>query len=46
DEIHGYSAPSKAAQLMAGLGFLEHQLRLNVASFSGGWRMRLKISKF
>ncbi|MFL9490561.1 ATP-binding cassette domain-containing protein [Acinetobacter baumannii] len=45
DEIHGYSAPSKAAQLMAGLGFLEHQLRLNVASFSGGWRMRLNLAR-
>lgn len=39
DEIHGYAAPAKAAQLMAGLeGFLDHQIRLNVASFSGGWR--------
>ncbi|MFM6829210.1 MAG: ATP-binding cassette domain-containing protein, partial [Novosphingobium sp.] len=25
DEINGYSAPSKASQLMAGLGFFEHQ---------------------
>ncbi|WP_168406618.1 ATP-binding cassette domain-containing protein [Acinetobacter indicus] len=45
DEIHGYSAPSKAAQLMAGLGFMEHQLRLNVSSFSGGWRMRLNLAR-
>ena len=30
---------------MAGLGFLEHQLRLNVASFSGGWRMRLNLAR-
>ena len=45
DEIHGYAAPAKAAQLMAGLGFLDHQLRLNVASFSGGWRMRLNLAR-
>ncbi|MDS7930262.1 ATP-binding cassette domain-containing protein [Acinetobacter sp. V102_4] len=45
DEIHGYSASSKAAQLMAGLGFLENQLRLNVESFSGGWRMRLNLAR-
>ncbi|MDM1245389.1 MULTISPECIES: ATP-binding cassette domain-containing protein [Acinetobacter] len=45
DEIHGYSAPSKAAQLMAGLGFMEHQLRLDVSSFSGGWRMRLNLAR-
>lgn len=25
--------------------FLEHQLRLNVASFSGGWRMRLNLAR-
>ena len=45
DEIHGYAAPAKAAQLMAGLGFLDHQIRLNVASFSGGWRMRLNLAR-
>ena len=45
DEIHGYTAPSKAAQLMAGLGFFEHQSQLNVSSFSGGWRMRLNLAR-
>ena len=45
DEIHGYTAPAKAAQLMAGLGFLDYQIRLNVASFSGGWRMRLNLAR-
>ncbi len=33
DEIHGYTAPAKAAQLMAGLGFMEHQNSLAVSSF-------------
>ena len=28
DEIHGYTAPARAAQMMAGLGFLENQIRL------------------
>ncbi len=45
DEIHGYSAPAKAAQLMAGLGFMSHQFQLDVASFSGGWRMRLNLAR-
>ncbi|MCG2609706.1 ATP-binding cassette domain-containing protein [Acinetobacter sp. SM34] len=45
DEINGYSAPSKASQLMAGLGFFEHQSQLNVSSFSGGWRMRLNLAR-
>jgi ATP-binding cassette, subfamily F, member 3 len=45
DEINGYSAPAKAAQLMAGLGFMEHQNQLDVSSFSGGWRMRLNLAR-
>ncbi|OTG79780.1 ABC transporter ATP-binding protein [Acinetobacter sp. ANC 4558] len=45
DEIDGYSAPAKAAQLMAGLGFMEHQNKLLVSSFSGGWRMRLNLAR-
>ena len=45
DEINGYSAPAKASQLMAGLGFFEHQSQLEVASFSGGWRMRLNLAR-
>lgn len=45
DEIHGYTAPAKAAQMMAGLGFLENQIKLPVSSFSGGWRMRLNLAR-
>ncbi len=45
DEIDGYSAAAKASQLMAGLGFFEHQSELNVSSFSGGWRMRLNLAR-
>ncbi len=44
-EIDGYSATAKAAQMMAGLGFNESQLRLPVSSFSGGWRMRLNLAR-
>jgi len=45
DEINGYSASAKASQLMAGLGFFEHQSQLDVSSFSGGWRMRLNLAR-
>ena len=45
DEIHGYSAAAKASQLMAGLGFFEHQSQLDVSSLSGGWRMRLNLAR-
>ena len=45
DEINGYAAAAKASQLMAGLGFFEHQSQLDVSSFSGGWRMRLNLAR-
>ena len=40
-ELDAYSAPSKAAMLLTGLGFKEHQLSEPFSSFSGGWRMRV-----
>ena len=45
DEIDGYRTPTKAAQIMAGLGFKTSQLELPVEGFSGGWRMRLNLAK-
>ncbi|MFW2178124.1 MULTISPECIES: ATP-binding cassette domain-containing protein [unclassified Moraxella] len=45
DDINGYSIPSKASQIMAGLGFSREQEDKPVASFSGGWRMRLNLAK-
>lgn len=45
DEIHGYTAHAKAGQLLAGLGFLNHQISLPVRHFSGGWRMRLNLAR-
>lgn len=45
DDIHGYSIPAKAGQIMAGLGFNSEQIHQPVSSFSGGWRMRLNLAK-
>ena len=45
DVIDGYSAESRAAQLLAGLGFAPLELRQSVAAFSGGWRMRLSLAQ-
>lgn len=45
DEIDGYRTPTKAAQIMAGLGFNTNQHELPVEGFSGGWRMRLNLAK-
>ncbi|WJW75413.1 ATP-binding cassette domain-containing protein [Thiohalobacter sp. IOR34] len=45
EAIDGYSARSRAAQLLAGLGFAETQHGQPVGSFSGGWRMRLNLAQ-
>jgi ATP-binding cassette subfamily F protein 3 len=45
DAIDGYGARARAASLMAGLGFAAPDLERPVASFSGGWRMRLNLAR-
>ena len=40
--IDAYTAPSRAGQLLAGLGFTTEEQQKSVAAFSGGWRVRLK----
>ncbi|MCU7836261.1 MAG: ATP-binding cassette domain-containing protein [gamma proteobacterium symbiont of Taylorina sp.] len=45
EEVDGYTANSRAAQLLSGLGFTQLQLDNPVNSFSGGWRMRLNLAK-
>jgi ATP-binding cassette subfamily F protein 3 len=44
DAIDAYSAPARAASILAGLGFnAEEQLR-PCSEFSGGWRMRVALA--
>jgi ATP-binding cassette subfamily F protein 3 len=44
DDIDAYSAPARAASILAGLGFsAEEQLR-PCSEFSGGWRMRVALA--
>ena len=43
--IDAYTAPSRAAQLLNGLGFAQSQQGNAVKSFSGGWRMRLNLAR-
>jgi len=45
EEVGGYTANSRAAQLLSGLGFTQLELEQPVNSFSGGWRMRLNLAK-
>ncbi|NCN23418.1 MAG: ABC-F family ATP-binding cassette domain-containing protein, partial [Gallionella sp.] len=45
EAIDGYGAPARAAQLLNGLGFASDVLQRPVASFSGGWRMRLNLAR-
>jgi ATP-binding cassette subfamily F protein 3 len=44
-EIDGYQAESRAARLLAGLGFAEGEIRRPMNSFSGGWIMRLNLAR-
>jgi ATP-binding cassette subfamily F protein 3 len=45
ENIGGYTARNRAAQLLSGLGFLPGQEESPVSSFSGGWRMRLNLAQ-
>ena len=45
DNIGGYSAHSRAGQLMSGLGFGSGDEGRAVKEFSGGWRMRLNLAR-
>jgi ATP-binding cassette subfamily F protein 3 len=43
--IGGYAARARAARLLHGLGFSSAMQAQPVASFSGGWRMRLNLAR-
>ena len=45
EEIDGYSARSRAAQLLDGLGFKSDEIEKPAQEFSGGWRVRLNVAK-
>jgi ATP-binding cassette subfamily F protein 3 len=45
EDIDAYAAPSRAAQIMHGLGFAPAEERMPLASLSGGWRMRLHLAQ-
>ncbi|MGV6857701.1 MAG: ATP-binding cassette domain-containing protein [bacterium] len=45
EDIDAWSAPSRAARLLTGLGFSQEQHTRPVTDFSGGWRMRLNLAQ-
>jgi ATP-binding cassette subfamily F protein 3 len=45
EHIGAYTAESRAARLLHGLGFQPEQYRAAVQTFSGGWRMRLNLAQ-
>ena len=45
DEIGADRAPARASEILAGLGFSNDDLTRPMAHFSGGWRMRVALSR-
>ncbi|MBI1942908.1 MAG: ATP-binding cassette domain-containing protein [Betaproteobacteria bacterium] len=44
-DADAYTVRARAGQLLVGLGFKSGELERPVASFSGGWRMRLNLAQ-
>lgn len=45
EQAGAYDVESRAATILAGLGFTNQQLTAPVTDFSGGWRMRLNLAQ-
>ncbi len=45
ETIDGFTAETRAARLLHGLGFSDDTLQKAVREFSGGWRMRLNLAQ-
>ena len=44
NDIDAYTAPTRAAAILSGLGFSEEAQHQPLNSFSGGWRMRVALA--
>lgn len=45
EALDGYSIEFRAHEILAGLGFTEEEQRRPLATFSGGWRMRVMLAR-
>lgn len=45
EHLDGYTIQSKAEEVLEGIGFSTHDLHRPLKQFSGGWRMRVMLSK-
>ncbi|MBN2716621.1 MAG: ABC-F family ATP-binding cassette domain-containing protein [Deltaproteobacteria bacterium] len=44
NDIDAHTAPSRAAAILAGLGFTEEMQQQPLSTFSGGWKMRVALA--
>lgn len=45
EAVGGYNLESRAQEILGGLGFSNEDMRIDVGKFSGGWKMRVSLSK-
>src|SRR5690606_33586226 len=45
EALDGYNIEFRAHEILAGLGFSEEERHRKLATFSGGWRMRVMLAK-
>ncbi|MFO0694098.1 MAG: ABC-F family ATP-binding cassette domain-containing protein [Polyangiales bacterium] len=45
EELDGYSLESRAREILAGLGFSQEMMDLDVGAMSGGWKMRVALAR-